>query len=37
MSFDVSSEQQADIAPFLEEVKKLVHEAGLVLVSTAPV
>lgn len=36
MSFEVTSEQQADIAPFLEEVKKLVHDAGLVLVSATP-
>jgi hypothetical protein len=33
MSFEVTSEQQSDIAPFLAEVKKLVHDAGLVLVS----
>ena len=37
MSFEVTSEQQADIAPFLNEVKKLVHDAGLVLVSATPV
>lgn len=37
MSFELTSEQQADIAPFLEEVKKLVHDAGLVLVSATPV
>jgi NAD-dependent dihydropyrimidine dehydrogenase PreA subunit len=37
MSFEVTSEQQADIAPFLDEVKKLVHDAGLVLVSATPV
>lgn len=36
MSFEVTSEEQASIAPFLEEVKKLVHEAGLVLVSATP-
>lgn len=36
MSFDVTSEEQAPIAPFLEEVKKLVHEAHLVLVSATP-
>jgi hypothetical protein len=37
MSFEVTSEEQADVAPFLEEVKKLVHDAGLVLVSASPV
>ena len=37
MSFEVTSEQQADITPFLEEVKKLVHDSGLVLVSATPV
>lgn len=37
MRFEVTSEQQADIAPFLDEVKKLVHDAGLVLVSATPV
>lgn len=36
MSFEVTSEQQADIAPFLEAVKQLVHDAGLVLVSASP-
>jgi NAD-dependent dihydropyrimidine dehydrogenase PreA subunit len=36
MSFEVTSEQQEDIAPFLDVVKKLVHDAGLVLVSTTP-
>lgn len=36
MSFEVTSEEQASIAPFLEEVKKLVHDAGLVLVSATP-
>lgn len=34
MSFDVTSEQQEAVAPFLERVGALVHEAGLVLVST---
>ena len=33
MSFEVTSEQQEDITPFLGEVKNLVHEVGLVLVS----
>jgi NAD-dependent dihydropyrimidine dehydrogenase PreA subunit len=37
MSFELTSEAQADVAPFLEEVKKLVHDAGLVLVSATPV
>ncbi len=37
MSFEVTSEQQASIAPFLEDVKKLVHDAGLVLVAATPV
>lgn len=36
MSFEVTSEEQAPIAPFLEDVKKLVHDSGLVLVSTTP-
>lgn len=36
MSFEVTSEQQGDIAPLLQEVKKLVHDAGLVLVSATP-
>jgi NAD-dependent dihydropyrimidine dehydrogenase PreA subunit len=33
MSFEVTSEQQETVAPFLEEVKTLIHDAGLVLVS----
>jgi ferredoxin len=37
MSFEVTSEQQEDISPFLESVKGLIHDAGLVLVSAAPV
>mgnify|MGYP005857683747 CR=1 FL=1 len=37
MSFEVTSEQQEDIKPFLESVKGLIHEAGLVLVSATPV
>jgi len=37
MTFEVTSEQQADISPFLEKVKALVHDAGLVLVSANPV
>jgi ActR/RegA family two-component response regulator len=37
MTFEVTSEQQEDITPFLEQVRALVHEAGLVLVSATPV
>jgi len=37
MSFEVTSEQQEPIAPFLEDVKNLVHDAGLVLVAATPV
>ena len=37
MSFEVTSEQQAEITPFLAKVKALVHEVGLVLVSANPV
>ena len=37
MTFEVTSEQQEPIAPFLEEVKRLIHEVGLVLVSAVPV
>lgn len=33
MSFEVTSEQQEDITPFLEQVRVLVHDAGLVFVS----
>jgi len=33
MSFELTSERQEAVAPFLAEVKKLVHEVGLVLVS----
>jgi ferredoxin len=33
MSFELTSERQETIAPFLADVKKLIHEAGLVLVS----
>jgi NAD-dependent dihydropyrimidine dehydrogenase PreA subunit len=36
MSFEVTSEQQEDITPFLEQVRVLVHDAGLILVSAAP-
>jgi ferredoxin len=37
MLFEVTSEEQEDIGAFLGEVKALVHEAGLVLVSAVPV
>jgi NAD-dependent dihydropyrimidine dehydrogenase PreA subunit len=33
MSFELTSEDQQAVAPFLSEVKKLIHDAGLVLVS----
>lgn len=33
MTFEITSEEQADIGPFLQQVKTLVHDAGLVLVS----
>lgn len=33
MSFELTSERQEAVAPFLAEVKKLIHDAGLVLVS----
>lgn len=33
MSFELTSERQETIAPFLAEVKKLIHDSGLVLVS----
>lgn len=33
MSFELTSEDQQAVAPFLAEVKKLIHEVGLVLVS----
>jgi len=36
-TFEVTSEQQEDITPFLEQVRALVHDAGLVLVSATPV
>ena len=36
MSFEVTSEQQEDVASFLVEVKKLIHDAALVLVSEQP-
>jgi hypothetical protein len=37
MSFEVTSEQQEDVTPFLDHVRALVHDAGLVLVSATPV
>lgn len=37
MSFEVTSEEQADVMAFLGSVKTLVHEVGLVLVSAGPV
>jgi hypothetical protein len=37
MSFEVTSERQEAIAPFLDEVKKLVQDAGLVLVAATPI
>jgi len=33
MTFEVTSEQQEEVGPFLAEVKKIVHDAGLVYVS----
>jgi NAD-dependent dihydropyrimidine dehydrogenase PreA subunit len=36
MSFEVTSEEQADVMAFLGRVKTLVHEVGLVLVSAGP-
>jgi len=35
MAFEVTSEEQQDIGPFLDRVKALVHDAGLVLVSAS--
>jgi NAD-dependent dihydropyrimidine dehydrogenase PreA subunit len=37
MSFEVTSEQQEDVTPFLVLVHALAHDAGLVLVSSSPV
>lgn len=37
MTFEVTSEQMEDITPFLEHVRALAHDVGLVLVSAAPV
>lgn len=36
LRFDVTSEQQADVSSFLDEVKRAVHDAGLVWVSATP-
>ena len=36
MSFEVTSERQEDVRPFLEKVKALTQQAGLVLVSASP-
>ena len=33
MTFEITSEEQGDIGPFLQQVKTLVHDVGLVLVS----
>jgi NAD-dependent dihydropyrimidine dehydrogenase PreA subunit len=37
MSFEVTSEQQEDITPFLDQIRTLVRDVGLVLVSATPV
>ena len=37
MTFEVTSEDQREIAPFLEEVKALIRETALVLVGTTRV
>lgn len=37
MTFEVTSEDQREIAPFLEEVKALIRDAALVLVGTTRV
>lgn len=36
LSFDVTSERQEAVVPFLDRIAVLVHEAGLVLVSAKP-
>lgn len=33
MTFEVTSEQQQDVGPFLNEIKQLVHEVSLVFIS----
>jgi hypothetical protein len=35
MVFEVTSEEQQEIEPFLADVKALIHDAGLVLVSAS--
>lgn len=37
MGFEVTSERQEDVRPFLDSVKALTQEAGSVLVPAAPV
>ena len=37
MSFEVTSERQEDVRPFVEKVTALTQEAGLVLVSATPI
>lgn len=37
MSFELTSERQDDVRPFLDRVRGLVHEVGLVLVSATPI
>jgi len=37
MTFEITSEEQSDIEPFLQQVKALIHDAGLVLVSDTKV
>ncbi len=37
MTFEITSEQQEDITPFLEQIRALVHDAGLVLVSATTI
>jgi hypothetical protein len=37
MSFEVTSERQEAVAPYLDRVTALVRDAGLVLVAATPV
>jgi NAD-dependent dihydropyrimidine dehydrogenase PreA subunit len=37
MIFEVTSEKQEDVTPFLDQIRVLVHKAGLVLASVKPV
>lgn len=37
MSFEVTSERQEAVAPFLDRVTALVRESGLVLVMATPI